>query len=78
VPPSISLRGLRAPATVVAQVSIAAGVYTLTWLAPDDSATAAADRTRFLGALRASARASRARKRSPSLRGRARARGSGA
>jgi hypothetical protein len=78
VPPSISLRGLRTPATVVAQVSIAAGLYTLSWLAPDDSATTAANRTRFLGALRASAHSSRARKRSPSLPGRARAQGSGA
>jgi hypothetical protein len=78
VPPSISLHGLRPPATVVAQVSFTTGVYSLSWLAPDDSATAAADRTKFLGRFRPSARASRGRTRSPSLRGRGRAQGSGA
>jgi hypothetical protein len=78
VPPSISLHSLKPPATVAAQVSFATGVYALTWLAPDDSATAAADRTRFLGVLRPSARASRARTRSRSPRGPGQAQGSGA
>lgn len=78
VPPSIALNKLGLPATVVAHVTFAAGIYTLTGLARDDSATAAANRTKFLGDLGTKARVSRARKRSQSLQARARVRGNGA